>query len=161
MWPGFEAKLFAGTVIQAHDLTANLCALRNSRAPRHADVVLDAVGVGVLPGALFIVESDHGSGDRSGFGERAHDEEVVPVVVAVHVGEYCGHDFCAESGHGSTVARDEKWCLRGPEVKSWRQVGVEVVYFPYAVYTVYTSSTVLRRALELIEELTARPDGIR
>lgn len=71
-------------------------------------MVFDAVGIGVLPGSLSIVEGNHGGGDRSGFGECAHDEEVVPVVVAVHVGEYCGHDFCAESGHFSTVAKSSE-----------------------------------------------------
>ncbi|WP_341953217.1 adenylyltransferase/cytidyltransferase family protein [Salinibacterium sp. TMP30] len=58
----------------------------------------------------------------------------------------------------TTFFKGDDW--RGTEKgerleREFAAVGVEVVYFPY---TANTSSTVLRRALELIEELAARPD---
>lgn len=101
---GLNPELCACFVIETHNLVADLSALGDYGAPGHSDVVLDAVDVGVLPRAFGVIERDHRGGDRRGFRKRTHDEQIVTVVVAIHVGEYCGHDFCAESSHGSTLA---------------------------------------------------------
>jgi len=127
----FYAKFFAGAIVEAHNFVPNFSPFADGGSPGERDVVLDPVPVGVLPGTFGVVERNHGRRDRGRLRERTHDEQIVIVVVAVHVGKDGGNDFCAESGHGSTVAAREwqRWrllgvCLRGAAARVVEYDGV-------------------------------------
>lgn len=91
MRTGSNSEPLAGLLVQGDDLPTKVSALESAGTPGDPDQLV-AIRRSDLPGAGFWVNRRHDCSQRARFGERAHNEEVVFGMVAVHVARYCGDD---------------------------------------------------------------------
>src|SRR6188768_1252242 len=98
MRPLFDAEPGGRTLVEGDDLGAHLRAFADRFAPGNpADELAGRGAVG--PDAAVPIEPGHLRGRGRRVDERAHDEEVVVVVVAIHVLQDGGDDLGLECWH--------------------------------------------------------------